>query len=414
MKIVRANSNAIAVGGDVNLTINISEASTQYDLVYGILQALGLDADAQIRSLFVGHPTQTDEIVRSILMIAKSTLPESNDGYDAYFRQVGDLQRYTRLGSSSLKNGKYGEAHAAFKKALSVNLDDSIKPKLVYDYFVSGYVAASLVSDLNAIRACITELQSEYQAYFDETIDTCIAEAHQEIATRQIESDMLFENESILNRLLHIYGDSNVVVLNLCGLLYRRIGERKALGDRRLNYLEKALDTFNRLEEITKSHLTVEVRNNWAVALLRHFEATNNPRSLDEAIAVLAVVDYDARTVSLSDYLALPKTLNNRGNIFKRRMVELSDGSYLIAALDEYTKTERYWTEQNAPYEWAMIQKNKADARCMYMEIFGAKRDTVELALDEIIKSLKYRNAEAAPYQYNESMRVKNRLENLI
>lgn len=346
-------------------------------------------------------------------MISKTSLSDTSGSYEAYFDQVGDLERYIKFGLSSLKNGQYMEAHEAFRKALSADPDDRIKPKLIYDYFVSGYVAASLVSDLESIRTCIEKLQSEYHSYFNETIDTCIAEAHQEIATRQISSDMLFENEIILTRLVKTYGEKNPVVLNLMGLLYRRIGERKSLGEQRLEYLTKALDTFATLEKIERKRLSVEVRNNWAVALIRHFEATNDTHSLDLAMTVLSAIDYEAHTLPLSDYLAVPKSLNNRGNIFKRRMISQRDGIYLATAIDEYRKTERFWSEQSAPYEWAMIQKNKADTRCFYMEIFGYDPELAELARAEIDQSLKYRNENSAPYQYNESMKVKLRLESL-
>jgi tetratricopeptide (TPR) repeat protein len=414
MKIATAKNGSIAAAGDINITFTINDRASSDEIIREILRKLSIDPGLITSLSRENEDRSAEEKISSILMVAKSSAFDRTSSYDAYFAEVNDLEMTINAAIKSLQDHDYLKAHGLFRAALESDPADKVKPRIVYDYFVSGYVGYSLVSDVDAIRGIISELRSRYHNHFDRSIDISIAEAHQEVATRQVSDEMLAENELILGDLLRSYGKDDTQCLNLLGLLYRRFGERKSVGDRRIPYLEQAMKTFLAIQRLEGDRMSVETKNNWAITLIRHFELTKDAASLDTAEALLESIDYRAQVLPLPDFLALPKALNNRGNIFKQRMAHSGDVHCYPAAIEQYSRTERFWDEAGSPYEWAMIQKNKADVRCEYMTIAGFHRSTADTALREIELSLKYRTEENAPYQYQRSLEVKRRLEKML
>lgn len=414
MDIVVAKNKSVAAGRDVNITINFGTSDSKNEIVGNLLRKLGMDPEFDKPLIGEGKALSIEERVRNILMVEKSSASDENGTYDAYFVGISGLEASVRAGIQSIKDRQYLKAHKTFEIALNSNPPEKIKTRIIYDYFISGYIGYSFVSNMDAIREIISELRLRHHKNFNRSIDISIAEAHQEIATRQTTSDMLIENEGILVELFKTYGNDDIKCLNLLGLLCRRLGERESLGDKRLHYLTKAMDTFSKIQLIEGEQMSVEARNNWSMTLIRHFEVAKDERSLDMAETILGGIDYQAKSLPLSDFLALPKALNSRGNIYKKRMSQSADVHYYSAAIEEYDRTSIFWDESEAPYDWALIQKNKADARWEYMKISGFNKKIAETALKEISHSLKYRNESDAPYQYNRSMDVKIQLEKML
>jgi hypothetical protein len=169
-------------------------------------------------------------------------------------------------------------------------------------------------------------------------------------------------------------GPSDTHVLNLRGLLCRLIGERAENTDaQRIYQLTSADRIFRKIKVMTNGNMGTEKCNNRAIALIRRFELSKDAKSLDDAELVLDEIDFDARSHPLNNFLALPKGLNNRGNIGKQRLSDTKDLHWYSYAIEAYGKAEKYWNETETAYESAMIQKNKADV--------GLFRTVEELAL---------------------------------
>lgn len=415
MKIIKvtAEGQSIAAGGDVNFNI-ILNGSDRYEDVFAAavdnFRIKGIES-----ALYTQKGRSIEENISSVFMIANSSAFSHSDSYTQYFAENRLLETTLKSAIDALHNYDYLAAHAGFRKVLELDPADKIKSQLIYDYFVSGYVGYSLKSNVDAIRAIIADVRSRYHNHLGLSIQLSIAEAHQEVATRQAEPDMLSENEQILNDMEGLYGTSDLRLLNLQGLLFRRFGERKSSGSSRQNYLERALAVYDRIAMLAgEAGMSIEAVNNRAIALVRHFELTQDEASLAKAETMLAAINYDAQLLPLADYLALPKALNNLGNIYKQRLAFTRDLPYYGPALEAYGRTERFWSETGSPYEWAMIQKNKADVRCVYMEVAGFHPSIADQARQEIDLALRYRTESSAPYQYQRTLEVKTRLDNLL
>lgn len=414
MKIVTANQGSIAAAGDISITINNHHGADHTGFLKRLITALGIP-EADLPSTWTDRldDRSAEEKMLNLIMLAKSSALGPSTGYDPYFTEQHCIESRIRSAIKSLRNQEYLQASKSFQYVLSIGAPDAIKPKLVYDYFISGYVGYSLVSNIDALRAIISDVRTQFHGYLDQGTDILIVDAHQEVATRQLDDAMLFENEAMLMELIRKYGHENVSCLNLLGLLYRRLGERKSQGESRQLRLEQALDVFMRLSKLT-NHMSVEATNNWAITLIRHYELTGHPVSLDEAEGLLTRINFQPREpLPLGDFLSLPKALNNLGNVYKQRLTRTGDAHAYGQAIARYDQTAQFWNETSSPYEWAMVQKNKADARCAYMEMQGYHEAMAREALQEIEASMRYRTKENAPYQYQRSLDVKLRIENL-
>ncbi|MFD1983316.1 hypothetical protein ACFSOZ_11625 [Mesorhizobium newzealandense] len=416
MALVIAKKGSIASARDVIITVNIHLNTPPTSTNLANLISTSLQADPDAVSSVGPSPADersVEEVVTAYLMMASSSAALPDNPYEKQFAGIDELRILLRTAIGLFKSHAYLKAHDLFRQALASDYAGDLKSRIVYDYLVSGYVGYSLASDTEGIRQLIASVQSAFAGYIDRSTELAMAEAHQEVATRQTADDMLFENKGILAELLNKFGPDDIACLNLQGLLYRRLGERKSSGGRRKHFLELSRSIFDHLASL-ELNLSVEHSNNRAITLIRLYELTGDAMALAEAETILSGIDYRVTSLPLADFLALPKALNNHGNVWKQKLQANPDADSYTSAVENYSRAERYWNEQQSPYEWAMLQKNKADVRCVYMKIFGLKKATFERAMTEIIDSLKYRSPDHAPYQYERSMEVKRELEKLL
>lgn len=412
VNLVKADSNSIAAGRDINIILGAEAEQVDVGKVLKLAaQRLKLPslADSSNRT-----SSSTDEIAGRIIMVAQVGVIEMNGVYEDFFNEVDSLKATLQNAESAFQSQQFASAHKFYEVALET-APQSILRRVVHDFLVSGYIAHSLKSDVASLRKLLENCRQKFIGQMDGSLKIVLAEAHQEIATRQQSASMLIENGQILSDLEEYFDADNVQLLNLKGLHCRRMGERTENSElERMRLLAEADDIFRRIHELTKDRMGAEKRNNWAISLIRMFELTSKPEFLDRAEAVLNEIDFSVTALPFNDFLALPKGHNNRGNIFKQRLRRFSDSHCYADAIEAYSAAEKFWTEQDTPYEWAMIQKNKADVRCDYMDVDGFNQKTAEKALSEVEQSLKYRNEMDAPYQFNRSTEVKRRLENML
>jgi hypothetical protein len=325
-------------------------------------------------------------------------------------RELGALTTVISAAHAAFLDRAYLKAHALFREALALPRIDEVKPQLVYDYLVTGYVGHALASDIQALRALIVSVQSEHAAYLERRAELTLLEAHQEVATRQASDEMLRENLALLAA-LHDRSGPDHSSSNLEGLGYRRLGERRSSGDDRSAHLGRAAMIFEGIHADVGDAMAVEHRNNWAITLVRRFELLGGVDDLDQAERILSEINFTQGSLTLTDYLALPKALNNLGNVFKQRVAISGDLGTLEKSLAQYAGAERFWNEESSPYEWAMLQKNRADARCAFMRLAGFDKLHAVLAAEELERALRYRTLERAPYQFERTMAVKRELE---
>jgi hypothetical protein len=80
--------------------------------------------------------------------------------------------------------------------------------------------------------------------------------------------------------------------------------------------------------------------------------------------------------------------------------------SLLSQAVECYSEAENYWNQTDSPYEWAMLQKNKAESRLFHMQVFGMESELYRRAIGEVEASLRYRTDQEASWQSNRSKEV--------
>lgn len=303
----------------------------------------------------------------------------------------------------ALKKKEFKRAHSLLGRLLNMNGLDKEKDDIIENYLVSGYISNANSGNTSGMLALIKEAQQNFFGSVDEGVEYLLIEVQQEIATRQDDNVLLQDNEQLLLDFLRRHQvapeDSG-----LLGLLYRRMGERGSV-----EHLRKAEDIFQSILKKRKS-LTVEESNNFGITLIRDYELTKDTAKLDEALVVLKAIDFKKEEHPLPDYLSLPKAKNNIGNAYKQKLKFTGNPEFYSQAIESYGEAERYWNETSAPYEWAMLQKNKAEVRVEYFKVSG-NADVLVVATDEITASLKYRTEEQSPYQYARSIAVKEKIE---
>lgn len=417
MKIVVAKNSSIASAGDVNIyniIVSVGAHTSAREIAGELLETLRSGSQASVlESLEVGGAKSVDEKVKEVIMLSNTSAFGVGVGYDEYFSGLQNLQDLLTEGVNALRRLDYLGAHRRFKAALSRATDPRIRRLISYDYFATGYIGYSLTGDLDELGALIGTMRSGIDATSDRRLDIIVAEAHQEMGTRLLSDDILIENETLLKSLAEKFGTSDAYVLNLRGLLSRRLGERPGPQERREARLNEACGFFRAIETLEIGTPKAEVLNNWAVTLLRLFEVTGDLRYLDMSEEKVHSIDYDTENIALADYLAMPKALNNLGNIGKQRLKTSGAISHYDQAMDSYSGTSRFWNEDVASYEWAMVQKNKAETRYEYMQLYGFDRVMYQAAIEEISAALRHRTATDAPYQNKRTLEVLDKLQRL-
>lgn len=418
IKIVKANSNSIAAGG--NITFNFTSPDGRLDeksLLQQLSEQSGLTPDDLLKNFGVaGHTIATARnLVERVALDQIAQSAALSDKYGAMSAilasRLSEAQKVqTALSdvSHALQDRRYSDAHNSIALILnSPLLTEKDKPEFVFDYFLTGYLHLANTGVGSEIMLLHHTAFSQYADLLDPMLLCLLAEMQQEVATRDLKAEPLEECLKGLEELLprcEQHTDAYEYCQILRALCLRRLGERK-----RISLLEKSLEIHEQLMR-SSTQRPIEIANNYGIALIRYFEATGEPKYLTLAKNVLQDLKPPKDGSSVSEYQCFPKVLNNMGNIAKQLILATKHPHHLLQAIECYSEAEKYWNETDSPYEWAMIQKNKAESRLFYMQVFGKDPGLLGKAIGEVETSLKYRNNEEASFQSGRSQKVLDQL----
>tara|TARA_B100000508_G_scaffold60333_1_gene47173 strand:- start:208870 stop:210489 length:1620 start_codon:yes stop_codon:yes gene_type:complete len=269
------------------------------------------------------------------------------------------------------------------------------RDEAVYKYLQSGLICYGIENRIERLTDVVDRI-SEGDFELDPNSVAAMANIVQEISTRSSDTDGLSQAIGVLEK-FESSSNFNHEMANALGLAYRRLGER---GD--ITQLNRASDLFQLTTELAGDDALVaaDAYNNAAITHIRKYQLTSDPEFLEGAKRALD----DALSIELdgSDYrsfMLCPKVYNNYGNYHKEMMGRSGELSHADAAKEKYEKTERWWTEKTAPYEWAMVRKNIAEVRLLAAQ----KNPSVEefiAVMDECAKAVMYRTLTDSPFQW--------------
>ncbi|WP_299919357.1 hypothetical protein [uncultured Roseobacter sp.] len=421
-KRIRANNHSLAAGRDINLTIESGRDGFNVVAVFEafcdnrgitneqIMQALGVSSFEEITS---------EDILSALNRLA----------VEAKLGVIGSERKYKNLAhaakEASAKANRIASRLSAVDEALVVRdfakayeglkvliQDDdavsSLTQQIVEDCIQCGYLHFSNQGRTHNFEE-LSEVANSVESDLIAFPTVCfLAEMQQEHATRQ-KSNLLLKNSLVhINSLKDRYGNESqqsIRLILLEALCLRRLGER---GD--LSALQQAENLLLELVE-EETDYPIEIVNTLANAQLRLHTVFQESGALERMATTLESCPDLPDDVELSELQAYPKFLNAYGNYYKQRLkLSQSSGEY-ATAIEKYTQAEVFWTEKTAPYEWAMIQKNKADVREIYLNNSAYFDPSIlMIAHREIENSLKYRTESNAPYQFERSRIVKSRI----
>jgi tetratricopeptide (TPR) repeat protein len=311
--------------------------------------------------------------------------------------------------SRALHDRRYGDAQNNIAYIMTNQLvSEADRLEFVFDYFLTGYLHLANTGISSEITQLHRQAFSEYAEKIDPMLLCLLAEMQQEVATRDLKDGPLEGSLAALEELLprcSQHAEANEYCEILIALCLRRLGERG-----RTPLLEASLDLHQSLMN-EQTRRPIEIANNYGIALIRYFEETRIPKYLNDARDILEGIKPPKDGSSVSEYQCFPKVLNNLGNIAKQLILVTNKSHYLLQAMECYGEAEKYWSEIESPYEWAMLQKNKAESRLFHMQVFGREPTLLDKAIAEIESSLKYRTQGEASWQSNRSQEV---LEHLL
>ncbi|MEM1428148.1 MAG: hypothetical protein AAGG09_01680 [Pseudomonadota bacterium] len=423
--VVIAKKNSVAAGRDVNIRIVLGEK--------------GLDVEASLKQICQDHDLDYEQLMQALRSTGYEHLV-SEQVFEALNRLIAEqsLQnassslKYTHLAESAseaaalaesiavslgkvqaaLESQDYGVAYSLLRELLLADTSPpSLLSQIANDCLHCGFLhfantgQTSSFDDLLSLMSSASEVEAHPNTLY------LIAEMQQEHATRQISTDGLWKNLKELRSLKEIAKDDpedSAYVTILEGLCLRRIGER---GDKQC--LVEAEETLSMLSP-NKHSRPIEALNNLAITQIRLFSVAGDHDAIKRAKSTLEMVPALGKNPSLSEYQAYPKFLNNYGNYYKQCLKLSKASTDYAASIEMYTAAERYWSEDDAPYEWAMLQKNKADVRSIFITQQGQVDSALLLkAHNEILASLRHRTKENAERQYERSFNVLRRIEEI-
>lgn len=426
-KKIIARENSIAAGRDVVLNLNIAPESLDPSTVVSALASvLKVDEAKAIELLKAGKeqeltPGRLLDALSGFSIVLNLQSEGTRQKYaalstaaDTAAVKAAELRLSLRQIANALRDSDYRVAYMSLKELMRDDeCPDRLKVELIGDCLQCGYIYFSNEGRTAELPELV-ELLGQSPGDADFTVSYLILEMQQEHATRQEEPDLLEENLQRIDALLRDTPSPSEreksKLLLLKALCLRRLGERGIGNYKRLGDAEEIL------EKLIKSGSSerIEVINTLANVQLRLFSVFGDADALERAGVALTNLPELGEEAELSEVQAYPKCLNAYGNYFKQRT--RSSGSFedYRASMEKYSLAERFFTEGRAPYEWAMLQKNKADVRVSYLTASGmVDQDILTDAYEEINKSLRYRTPEAAGYQYKRSIAVRDRIEEI-
>jgi transcriptional regulator with XRE-family HTH domain len=398
------------IGRDITINLSIDGLHFDREKLVERLQNLGLD-DA-IATALLGSGT-VEHLTRGELKVGiQKSLLQLN------LRQAYTDQKYLHLSEAAgrvgaslarfkskaerlhycLGRGEYGTCHQILKQLLTSDLlSEEQRAGLIFDYVQTGYIHYANSGNRSAIEGLYTRTFQTDWHHLEPRLLCLLAEMQQEIATRDLNPKFLQENLRSLSLLEKICRPDrrtyeHLLILRALGL--RRLGER---GD--CAKLDESITIHRKLMR-RQTRRYIEISSSFGNALLRRFELTGNVSDLDQAQEVLSRVQKPKAEVLISELEAFPKALNALGNLYRHRVGLVGRTEDFARSIECYTKAERYWSEEESPYEWAMLQKNKAKATLVFAQKQEVTAEFVQSAIEQAENSLCYRTKEQSPYQF--------------
>jgi tetratricopeptide (TPR) repeat protein len=415
IKIIKANNNSIAAGADVNIIVDGNSFSIDMlvDAIKNMLSPELMKVMNKSQHLVrerVIRVENISEIVRFINMIGHLDLTDVAKRYSFIQGEIKAGIKNLTIVSETINNIKsallrrnYKKAHTFLGIIINGQIEQEIKQLFLTDYFMTGYIVCANSGDIAGIFDVMRSAKKWH--IVDKSLKLFILRAHQEYSTRMLESSGLYENEKELRDIINDNQDDDKECLNLLGMCLRRLGER---GDNAK--LEEAVDIFKKLVKINPEKR--EYSNNLGVSLVRLFEFNRDLSSLRLAEQILLSIDKKRDVLEIEEYFAIPKAYNNLGNVYKL-MISIDNDAFR-KSISAYNKAEEIWTINNAPYEWAMINKNRAEARLEAAQKNICGMVDLEIARKEILEAMRYRRIDNAPFQFKKTENIYNKIESLI
>tara|TARA_R110000868_G_scaffold162329_12_gene393503 strand:+ start:27081 stop:28673 length:1593 start_codon:yes stop_codon:yes gene_type:complete len=308
-----------------------------------------------------------------------------------------------QTGHQHLENGEFIQAHSDFEYVLDHcdSLESGKVGDVINKYLHSGLICYGVNNNKTNISNIVNRITSS-ELRLDVTNISALSDVMQELSTRDTDATGLHSVVSILENFRN-KTEFTPEVENSLGLAYRRLGER---GDEAK--LELAIESFSNAlqKEKEATFLRADILNNKAIAYVRRFEATHRTENLELAKSCLEEgIRISERIDDYRSFMLCPKLHNNFGNYYKQRNIAEPSQELLALALAEYGRTDEWWTEKTAPYEWAMVQKNIAEVILPVAEK-DQDVDALQSVIAHCLNAVRYRDIENSPFQWLKTMRI--------
>lgn len=417
---ISATNDSIAAGRDVS--INVSNVSIEIisdagALLSEIERQLSIEPGQISRLLGVDNQATSQELLQKLpifqqmgALVRQAQLPESLLVSDISAENLGlnQLEQNALLQQTSVFLARYDFAGAYSSLSSLVKVMPRENPRYVEvrkTQLISGLIEFGCRNDIMELQKLFAEIDAdEHLLEKDSEIACAAADILSEICTRQPNTEGL---RSACRLLVDGYSESTGIrrahIANSLGLAYRRIGERdepKTLA-KAVVVLSEGLSSAE-----PNSFLYADISNNLAIAKIREFESFGNSESLEQARSLLSVaIDALSNVADPRVFLLKPKLLNNLGNTYKQEALANNCVISAKRAIQSYGRAEVIWTSDTAPYEWAMLQKNKGET----MVVLGRMtldKSVLERALAFADTSTKFRTIKNSPQQWASSVCV--------
>lgn len=302
-----------------------------------------------------------------------------------------------------LATGEYRYAHFDLEYILEKSdIKNQERMSLLQDYILTGYIHYGMTNEMSGLRNLIHKIDI-FSTNLDSHVWVLYISLLQELGTRATSIEELEKAVALLESVKSTNINTKILYSNALGLAYRRVGERN-----KLELLKKSQTVLQEAltNEIERPLLHVDILNNLGITQIRIYEATKQEYFLDEAKKSLNEgLDIDVPIENIESFIIRPKLLNNLGNYYKQKFFIHNTAKYALRALAQYEAAEMIWTKKQAPYEWGMLQKNKAAVK-FYLAKTNDDLELMEEVVSDCLMSIKYRTITDAPYQWTKTTQV--------
>jgi len=312
-------------------------------------------------------------------------------------------QNISEEATSSIDQQQFGKAHRIFGEAINDPTDEHFN-FFLKQYLITGFIYYRQENDMNGLRTLLSKKATF--SVSDHEIDLITANIFQEVCSRESDLKTLTLYLTVLEDLYHKASTAvKSPMANSLGLAYRRLGERTGV-----ELLQKAILIFDEGLSFNQDNVVWEadLKDQKAITHVRIFEFNKDESNLIEAEKLLiACVDLFKFITDPLDIRLKPRILNNLGNVYKQKALFIGNEKRENAtkAIYYYEQAENFWSEPTAKYEWALLQKNKAEAKYALAKVTRDSELLID-ALKDCSSSVKYRDLQNSPYQWGKSVDV--------